>query len=183
MGQICVQFNTLKSLKDRNWIFIRLLGEPSGIITRGDLQKTPTRMWLFGLISLLEMQMLRCIRSVHKADDWWRKDLTESRLDAAQRIFEERRKRNEEIFLSDCLQLADKATIFKKNDNLFSLTGVDSKNSWKSLMAEIEKLRNNLAHSNSLGTDSWPRIAKYVIDVERVLTKLEDEQLYPVSPY
>lgn len=60
----------LESLKTRNWIFIRFLGDPSGVVTRGDLQKAPMRMWLFGLISLLEMQMLRCIRGINENDDW-----------------------------------------------------------------------------------------------------------------
>ena len=165
----------LESLKTRRWTFIRFLGDPSGIVTRGDLQKAPMRMWLFGLISILEMQMLRCIRAVEDSDDWWSTLLSDDRLAAAQRIFHERRKRNEEIFLSDCLQIADKAFIYKKNDDLFALTGLDSKRSWKDFMINVEELRNNLAHANDLGTDSWPEIAELAIKLERVLKSLEKE--------
>lgn len=59
-------------LGNRGWIFVRFLGLPSGIVTHGDLQKAPIRMWLFGLISLLEMQMLRRIQNLRDDNDWWR---------------------------------------------------------------------------------------------------------------
>ena len=163
----------LASLESRRWILIHFLGNPSGIVTRGDLQKAPMRMWLFGLISILEMQMLRCIRTIQDADDWWSTLLTDGRLEAAKRILGERRKRNEEISLSDCLQIADKACIFRKNDKLFALTGLGSKNSWKDFMNHVEDLRNNLAHSNDLGTESLPAIARLAIELERVLKNLE----------
>jgi len=44
-------------------VFIVVMGEVSGIITKGDLQKAPVRMWLFGVLSMLEMQLLRLSRA------------------------------------------------------------------------------------------------------------------------
>jgi hypothetical protein len=43
-------------------VFVRVMGEIGAIVTKGDLQKTPVRLWLFGLLSMLEMQCLRLIR-------------------------------------------------------------------------------------------------------------------------
>jgi hypothetical protein len=103
--------------------------------------------------------------------------LSEERVANAVRTFEERQRKNEEIYLSDCLQIIDKATIFKKSDELFSTTGFDSKKRWQSLMVRIENLRNNLAHANDLGTDSWPEIAPVVIQIERLLRQFERD--YP----
>lgn len=51
-------------------VCVEVWGQVSGIITRGDLQKTPVRMWFFALLSLLEMQLLRLIRSRLADDDW-----------------------------------------------------------------------------------------------------------------
>jgi predicted transcriptional regulator len=39
-------------------VFVVVMGEVSGIIMKGDMQKAPVRMWLFGVLSLLEMQFL-----------------------------------------------------------------------------------------------------------------------------
>ncbi len=165
--------NALDSLKERQWIFIRFLGNPSGIVTRGDLQKAPVRMWLFGLISLLEMQMLRCIRTCSEAEDWWKDLLSAERIDMTNRLYEDRKRKNVEILLSDCLQLCDKGTIFKKKQTLFDLTGFTAKRNWKSFMVNIENLRNNLAHSNDLGSESWPDISNLAPEIEQVLESLE----------
>ena len=49
-------------------VCVVVMGEVSGIIMKGDLQKAPVRMWLFGVLSLLEMQFLRLIRTVYSQD-------------------------------------------------------------------------------------------------------------------
>ena len=42
-------------------LFVPVLGTVGGIITMSDLQKPQTRMWLFGLITLIEMRTSRLI--------------------------------------------------------------------------------------------------------------------------
>ncbi|MDA7871460.1 hypothetical protein N9B08_03375 [Akkermansiaceae bacterium] len=163
----------LEALAMRRWILIRSFGSPGGIVTRGDLQKAPMRMWLFGLISLLEMQMLRTIRAIYEEDRWWTKHLSEKRILNAKKLFGQRHERGEEIHLSDCLQIVDKATIFKKDETLFQLTGCSTKREWQSFTKKIESLRNNLAHSNDLATSSWPEIAELAMKIEQLLIALE----------
>ncbi|MGC3960046.1 MAG: hypothetical protein QM813_19585 [Verrucomicrobiota bacterium] len=99
------------ALSERRHVFINVLGQVGGIVTRGDLQKAPVRLWLFGLVSLLEMQLLRVVRERYPADAWMVL-LTEERCQGTRRVFAERQRRREENDLSDCLQLGDKATIF-----------------------------------------------------------------------
>jgi len=60
----------LRLLTESPRVFVAVMGEVSGIITKGDLQKIPVRMWLFGIISLLEMQFLRLIRAAYPQDSW-----------------------------------------------------------------------------------------------------------------
>lgn len=96
-------------------------------------------------------------------------------MEGVGKIYDLRQKKNEEICLSDCLQLADKKNIFMKSEALFSLTTFNSKAKWETFMSDVEGLRNNLAHANDLGTESWTKISILTIDIERVLRDLEKE--------
>ena len=46
-------------LKDQPRLFVLAFGEVSGVVNRGHIQKPPGRMWLFGMITLLEMRFSR----------------------------------------------------------------------------------------------------------------------------
>ena len=96
-------------------VFVVVMGEVSGIITKGDLQKAPVRLWLFGVLSLLEMQFLRLIRTAYPQDTW-KGFVSENRLGKAGQLLQERKRRNEAIDLADCLQFADKRTIVLRSD-------------------------------------------------------------------
>lgn len=163
---------TLRKLAEEHFVFLRFLGAPSAIVTRGDLQKAPVRMWLFGLVSILEMQLLQLIKNEGQGD-WWIDLLSDSRLEKTNDIYKQRLERNEEIELADCLQLGDKTSIFNKTDTLLHRTGFSSKKDWKSTMDKIESLRNNLAHSNEIREDSWPEKIDLAIQIEKLVLILE----------
>ena len=74
LGTYCLQFGTehvlpasaplltaLNIVREHTRAFILVLGRVGGIVTRGDFQKAPVRMWLFGLVTLVEMQLLQAI--------------------------------------------------------------------------------------------------------------------------
>ncbi|HAM73672.1 MAG TPA: hypothetical protein DCM86_18720 [Verrucomicrobiales bacterium] len=161
-----------EALRSRRHLFIQLLGQPGGIITRGDLQKAPVRLWLFGLVSLLEMQLLRVIRQRHPGKGW-EPHLPAARLQATRRVFQERRRRNEENDLSDCLQLADKATLLMKDGVLFAISGFASKRAAETFFKEVGTLRNALAHANDILAGRWPALADLVTRLEDLLERLE----------
>lgn len=167
-------FDALNVLKTRRWTFIQYLDNPSGIITRGDLQKAPVRLWLFGVISLLEMQLLRLIRRQYP-EDAWEIYLSEKRIEAAGKVFTDRVRENDGIDMAECLQIGDKKAIFKKSEILFSFTGLQSKGAWEAFMKELEKLRNMLAHSNSIPSSSWPEITRLALQIESCLSHLEKQ--------
>jgi hypothetical protein len=141
-------------------------------VTRGDLQKAPMRMWLFGLISLFEMQMLRLIREYYP-DELWTKIISRKRLKEARKILKDRCKRNEKIDLADCLQFCDKKNILLSNENLLKGSGFESKTKGAKLLKKLENLRNNLAHSQDIITGNWPEIVDLTGRAEIVLRKLE----------
>jgi len=162
----------LDFLKDREWGFVRFLNCPVGIITRGDLQKSPVRMWLFGLISLLEMRLVQRLREAYPGDTWL-PYLNEKRIEAAQNVLKQRAKNNEAIDLAECLQLCDKKTIYGKSNRLKCFHAFDSKRKWDEFMDAVEMLRNSIAHSNSVAFGPWPDVARLVDEMEKCLILLE----------
>lgn len=167
------------ALRERRHVFITVLGHVGGIVTRGDLQKAPVRLWLFGLVSLLEMQMLRVVRERYP-NDAWTELLTEERVAGAKRVFDERRRRNEENDLSDCLQLGDKATVLMKDPELFALSGFASKRALETFFKDVGALRNALAHANDILSGRWPALVDLVTDLESLLERLEGAVLKPM---
>jgi len=137
-------------------------------------------LWLFGLVSLLEMQLLRVVRERYPADSWTAL-LTEERLTGARNVFDERRRRNEENDLSDCLQLGDKAAIFLKDVDLFALSGFPSKRSLEAFFKDVGMLRNALAHANDILHGRWPDLAELVNQLEALLERLESTVVLPVQ--
>ena len=165
----------IQALRDRNELFITVLGQVGGIVTKGDLQKAPVRLWLFGLISLVEMQMLRLI-SKRFPDGSWASLSAPARLEAAKRIFAERQRRNQEadvLDFSDCLQICDKATLMLKDSELSALAKFPSREAGRRFFSQLESLRNDLAHSNDILKGRWPALAELAVQCEHLLTRLE----------
>ena len=148
----------LERLVGQPTVFVRMMGQVSGIITKGDLQKAPVRMWLFGLVSLLEMHMLRIIRARYVGDAWVGL-LSRRRVANAQKILAERLRRNEAIDLADCLQLSDKAMIVASQPSLRAELGLGGKKATARLFREITALRNQLAHAHDIVSGNWPNLA------------------------
>ena len=154
--------------------FIDILGHVGGIITRGDLQKVPVRMWMFGVISLIEMQMLRVIRERYP-DESWRGLLSNGRLGEADKMMRERRGRNEEIDLADCLQFCDKTKIIIKQEEIRSFFGSLSKG--EEFFDQIQHLRDELSHAQDIISGKRPDTIELIRKSEKVLDCLEKLEL------
>lgn len=153
-------------------VFVGSTDRVWGIITRGDLQKAPMRMSLFGLLSLLEMQLLRLIRVVYP-DAAWRDMLSSGRIEAAEKILDDRRRRNEGTDLADCLQFADKRTIVVKSERLCAWLRFDSRAKAESRLKNLQELRNDLAHSQDILAGRWPGIVELANLAEDLLEHCE----------
>lgn len=156
-------------------LFVRALGAVGGIVTMGDLQKAPVRMWLFGLITIVEMRMTGLIQALCP-EEAWRSYLSESRLAKAQELLAERQRRNQSLGLLDCLQISDKGQIIARNEAIRSLTRLDSRRKTEEAVKRIESLRNNLAHSQDILACDWETIVMLCTDVEGVLMGTEQVQ-------
>lgn len=144
-------------LKTAPFVFISLLGSVGGIVTRADLQKPPVRMWLFGLMTLIESRFTQLIERHFPAEEW-KKYVSESRLQKANDLLAERQRRNQKLRLLDCLQLADKGQIVARDVQLRQETIFTSRRQVEETTRVLERLRNNLAHSQDIIATDWDTI-------------------------
>lgn len=155
--------------KEKERLFVLEANRVTKLVTLADLQKPPIRMLLFGMISLLEMHLLRLILMFYPNDSW-KGQLSDNRLEEARELFRQRKKRNEEIQLADCLQLCDKKTLIIKKNQLRNLFQFPSKTKGEKFFRDLESLRNKLAHAQDLtmGT-SWREIIILIEKCEQLL--------------
>jgi len=145
----------------------------TGIVTRGDLQKAPARMFLFGFITLIEMNLLRLIRNRYPNNSW-RTLLSDGRVEKANELYRKRKARNEAIDLADCLQFCDKSDLILNITMIRDRIESEIEKSGHSLLNRIETLRDKLAHAQDIvvGT-TWTEIADAVTDIIELLQLLE----------
>lgn len=151
-------------------LFVLYGNQIRGIITISDLQKIPVRIFLFGLISILEMKVTQIIRNRYKNETWEQK-ITYDRLKPAKKLHERQKLINENIELLDCLMLFDKNTIILKTNDVIDKLGY-SKNNLKKIFGRILNLRDTIAHSRDLTNLNSSKIIDLSIDIGMLLKKM-----------
>ena len=160
----------LKTLKGRPHTFVLVGSEVAGIVTRADLNNPPVRVYLFTLISLLEMHLSFWVRAEYP-DDSWQKKLTSNRLAAAHKIQKLRGKRNQNPFLVECLQFCDKGDLVAAREGLRTRLSMGTRDCAASHLKQAEDLRNVQAHSQHELVDgsSWGELIDVVEWVETLV--------------
>jgi hypothetical protein len=155
------------------YFFVNFLGEISGIVTRDDLDDPPVRMWLFGLITLIELRLLTLIerRFPH---DGWQAYLSDKRIEKAITLQQERRRRKQNPTLLDCLQFSDKAQVVIRDEQLRTQVGFQSRRQAEQAIKNLEKLRNNLAHAQDIVSLDWQTIVNLSQNLETVIEIVTD---------
>jgi len=141
------------------FLLINVFGRVGGIVTRADLQKPPLRMWLFGLLTLIELRFTELIEQ-HCPGDRWKQFVSEARLQKAQALLAERSRRNQALQLLDCLQFSDKGQIVARNEEIRRLTVFRSRRQADEAIKDLEQLRNNLAHAQDILATDWETIIR-----------------------
>jgi len=146
-------------LTRHDYCFVTGLGEIAGIIRRDDINKPMVRMWLFGLITMIEMMLVRLIEEYYP-DETWQGEVSEKRLAVAKAFQAERQRRNQHCALVDCLQFSDKGRVLLGRQQAMERLGFDSRSVAKRAIKEIESLRNNLSHAQDIVAHDWAQIAR-----------------------
>jgi hypothetical protein len=155
-------------LTRHDYCFVTTLGHIGGVICRDDVNKPMVRMWLFGMVTMIEMGLIRLVDELYP-DGAWQAKLSKGRLQKARDIQNERQRRNVHSDLMNCLQLSDKAQILIDDPVAMERLGMGSKKSAKRAIHDLESLRNHLAHAQDIVQHDWPQIARMSVRMEETV--------------
>ncbi|QCW28123.1 hypothetical protein FE772_23200 [Lysobacter enzymogenes] len=149
----------LAILAKRNFVFVRVDGEVEGILTLADLNKPVARIYLFGLISLLEMHLNFWVR-IEYPDDLWRHLLSATRLEQLDGLLSQKNG----LDPLDYLQFSDRCDLFVARTSLCDQLSPGSKRMTERALRRARELRDDLAHSQYYlaTTRSWREIIELV---------------------
>ena len=152
-------------------VFVSSAGSVNAVIDRTDLQSPPVRMWLFGLITILDSFVTRELEARYP-DDGWTEELSKGRVAKARELLAERHRRNQSTTLIQCLQFSDKAGILMRDAETRANWGVESKRAGDRLIADLQSLRNNLAHTQDILTYDWDTILRLAQRLDDILARI-----------
>jgi hypothetical protein len=156
-------------LTRHNHCFLSLPGSVIAVVTRADIQKPVGRMWLFGMITMVEMSLTERLRRAWP-DNTWTGLISPGRLEKTRALMDERQRRGQHCELEDCLQLSDKAQILMQSPDQLKDFGFKTKKASKRAIKELESLRNNLAHSQDIVTHDWAQIARMTQSLQELVS-------------
>ncbi len=157
-------------LTRHDYCFVTMLGSVTGVIRRDDINKPLVRMWLFGIVTMLEMGLVQLVHE-RFPNDGWQQVLSAGRLQKARDIQAERRRRNVYCELIDCLQLSDKGQILIEDPDSLQRLGFRTKSAAKRVVKELESLRNHLSHAQDIVMHDWAQIARLSRRMEEITGK------------
>ena len=152
-------------------VFVTSSGTVTSLIERGDLQSAPVRMWLFGLITILDAFVTRELEARFPGDTWVG-EISAGRLEKARTLLAERQRRDQEAQLVECLQFADKAGILVRDGGRREEWGLGSKRQADRFIQDLQSLRNNLAHTQDIVTYDWETILELAQRLDGILMRI-----------
>ncbi|MHC4207901.1 MAG: hypothetical protein ACYSTT_24875 [Planctomycetota bacterium] len=165
--------DVIHALDRSRYCFVRMLGQVIAYVKRADIQKPSVRMWLFGMITIAEMHMVREIELLFPHETW-REAISPGRLNKAEALQAERERMNQEVRLLDCLHFVDKNRILMKDPAVREDLGFGSKREAEQAVKAFESLRNNLAHAHDIVTYDWDTIVYVAGRLERIISRIHD---------
>ena len=163
-------------LSEQGYIFVLTKNKVAGIVTKADINKPIVRIYLFGIISLFELNLNYRINKYHETAAKWEKLIKKERFELAQKLFKERQGQNLDLTILECLQLCDKREILRQTDAFLEIFNY-SKSTFKSFVADVEKIRNEIAHSQNsiIANLPWERFVSTINDIKSFLSQSEIE--------
>lgn len=162
-------------LSAKNFVLVVYANNIVGIITRADINKPPVRIYIFGMISLLEMHFNSWIRYFYPRDSWIEK-VKADRLKDAKENYEDRRGNNQDLTLLECLQICDKRDLLKDISEFIRLFNF-TKSKFVNFAERIEKIRNEIAHSQNsiISNMDWNEFIETIASMEQFLISSDME--------
>jgi CBS domain-containing protein len=141
--------DTLDLLGHREFVFVIEGNEVVGLITLSDLQRIPVGMAVLAIILATELGLNELI--ARRYGEWgFLAHLSEDRRRQVLERHEELRRRNLETSPIDALMLEERLTLVGKVQRFRRELGFPSRKRYESWTEELKRLRNALAHGNTL---------------------------------
>ncbi len=144
----------VRALEQHAQVFVSVLGQVGLVVTRHDFEKPSARMWLFGMLTIMEMNITTAVHVLF-AGDQWQEVLSPGRVEKALALQQERARRGQVVDGIDCLQLPDKLRIMMQDPALRQNLGLESVRASERFIKRVESLRNHLAHSQDIVDSDW----------------------------
>jgi hypothetical protein len=162
-------------LSKNNFAFVMYGNAITGIITKADINKPPIRIYVFGIISLLEMHLNSWVMHYYK-DESWKSKVPIDKMGEAKKIYEQRKGNNQDLTILECLQLSSKRELLSISRD-FLTTFSFSKNKFKTLLNRAETLRNELVHSQNsiIANIKWNKFVDIIAMTETFLIASDNE--------
>ncbi len=138
----------IEMLALRDFVFVLDGAEVSGIVTLADLQNPIIGLYVFGLLVATERACDQLIARYTNRD--WKRLVSPARLKKIQEVYNDRVATNTEIDLLACSNLDDRLTMVAGIAQLRSALGWRSKSQADKAAKEIKRVRNSLAHGDTL---------------------------------
>jgi hypothetical protein len=158
----------LEKLARHQRVFVTAFGRVAGIVTWSDFQKPPARMWVFGLVTLVEMALTGMVDTFYPEDSW-SKLVTPHRRRKAEEVQAYRQRGHGQVRLVDCLQLSDKGQILLRREDTRRLLGGGSKEAAEKRLRRLVNLRDSLAHAHDIVSADGAAIVEVARAMENVL--------------
>lgn len=166
----------LPLLRFKTHLFVLERTKLTSLVTRADLQKSPVRMLLFGLISLLEMYLVEMVRLCYPGDSF-RDKLAPGRLERAEKLLSALTGADEEIDLAGCLKMADKRDLLIQVPDFLEFFSLGNGKQASKRFKDMERLRDNLAHGQDLIAGSgWDAVLAVADDLEALLRRCDEKR-------
>jgi hypothetical protein len=162
-------------LSHKRFVFVIYSNNIIGIITRADINKPPVRIYIFGILSLVEMHLNFWINYYYQNNVWSSK-VNQLRMEKAKETYGQRKGNSQELTLLECLQLCDKRDLLK-GENKFLAKFNFSNRLFETLIKRTEIIRNELAHSqNSIISNlGWNEFIETIEKMENFLDDSDRE--------
>lgn len=146
------------------------------IVTKADLNKPPIRIFIFGMVSLFEIHLNYWVGKHYKDNKVIKDIIGKVRFNKAYNFYKNAKlnNENEDVSLVGYLQLGDKKKLLCSSNKFcddFDL----SKKKMKGIIELTEKVRNNIAHSQSsiFTKITLNEVNSVLIDLERFIIHSE----------
>ena len=139
----------LEMLKSRPHLLVIDKSEVQGIITFADVQKPAVRMLFFGVVTVFENRLAELISHMYPENEWIAL-MKDKRVEMTRAMFSELKAKNQEMNLIACTQFADKTGILLDDAALLEEYVGLSKTKAVELLNRVRRLRDDLAHAQSL---------------------------------